>query len=131
MRQSGIQLRRHETQILRVRQGYPLPEGWRVTRILQTCFVPNSDGGTGQHLEYDVEVERWRDASSARSGRTPHDAEWLEYDDATRKPWPPGTLAPAERALLDAAVSRTRLGRRFELRAGRFYLMVQVRWRRA
>lgn len=46
-----------KTAILRVRQGDPLPGGWRVRRILAWHVIPNNDGGTGAHYEYDVEVE--------------------------------------------------------------------------
>jgi hypothetical protein len=52
--------RKHETAILRVRQGDSLPEGWRVVRILQTLVVPIGTG-TASVLEYEVEVERWVD----------------------------------------------------------------------
>jgi hypothetical protein len=47
-----------ETAILRVRQGDPLPYGWRVRRILQTWLVPLNNGGTASTYEYEVEVER-------------------------------------------------------------------------
>lgn len=66
-----------KTAILRVRQGDPLPDGWRVRRILTTNIVPNNDGGTGDHYEYDVEVE-------AIQGRPvvalpiPDEADWPE-----------------------------------------------------
>ena len=56
-----IQLRKLETAILRVKQGDPLPDGWRVVRILQTVMVPYGTG-TASRLEYEVEVERWTDA---------------------------------------------------------------------
>jgi hypothetical protein len=58
----SVRLRKRETAILRVRQGDPLPDDWRVVRILQTLLVPVGGPGTASVYEYEVEVERWRDS---------------------------------------------------------------------
>ena len=45
-----------KTSIVRVRSCQVMHPRLRVVRILATWTVPNNDGGTGWHYEYDVEV---------------------------------------------------------------------------